>query len=310
MSRVSAKPFLKWAGGKGQLLEQFWSFYPDKLLESRIKRYVEPFVGAGAVLFELAGKFDFEEIIVNDINEELILTYEVVKNHVDSLIQTLLSMETDYLHKDVEAREKVYYEVRSNFNQEKKTINYKMFENSWINHAANFIFLNKTCFNGLYRQNKKGEFNVPTGKYSNPTICQSENLLNVSQVLQKVKLLSTDFTNLTGYVDSSTFVYIDPPYRPLNITSAFTSYSKDDFNDKDQERLAEWFRILSDKEALVMLSNSNPKNTNPEDVFFDRLYNGFDIKEVSALRAINSKGSKRGAISELVIRNYKGISDC
>lgn len=304
MTKVNAKPFLKWAGGKSQLLEQFWSLYPDMLLENKVQRYVEPFVGAGAVLFELVGKFDFREIIINDINKDLILTYEVVKNHVDSLIEILSGMETDYLHKDAEARQKVYYEVRSNFNQEKKSINYKEFESKWINHAANFIFLNKTCFNGLYRLNRKGEFNVPVGKYVNPTICQRENLLNVSQALQNVKLLSTDFANLTEYIDNTTFVYIDPPYRPLNITSAFTNYSKDDFNDDDQRRLAEWFRVLTEKGALVMLSNSNPKNTNPDDDFFDKLYEGFDIKEVSAVRAINSKANKRGAISELVIRNY------
>lgn len=305
MIKPNAKPFLKWAGGKTQLLEQFYNFFPTELLDNKIKKYVEPFVGAGAVLFELVGRFDFEEIIINDINQELIVTYEVVKNHVDKLIEVLLYMENAYIYRDIEERKITYYEVRKRFNQEKKDINYKEFENSWINHAANFIFLNKTCFNGLYRQNRKGEFNVPMGNYSNPTICQRDNLINASRALKNVKLLSTDFTNITEYIDNNTFVYIDPPYRPLNVTSGFTSYSKDDFNDDDQKRLADWFKLLTEKGAFVMLSNSNPKNTNPEEDFFDRLYHGFDIREVNALRAINSKGNKRGAITELVITNYK-----
>lgn len=302
--KINAKPFLKWAGGKGQLLEKFWSLYPTELLDNKVKRYVEPFIGAGAVLFELIGKFDFEEIIINDINEELILTYKIVKNNVSELIEMLLIMENEYILKDVEMREKHYYDVRKIFNQEKTTINYKEYSNDWINHAANFIFLNKTCFNGLYRQNKKGEFNVPTGRYANPTICQQENLKNTSHALRNVELLSVDFSELIQYIDQKTFVYIDPPYRPLNITSGFTSYSKGDFNDDDQKRLAEWSKLLTQRSSLVMLSNSNPKNTNPEDEFFEKLYEGFDIKEVNAVRAINSIGNKRGAISELVIRNY------
>lgn len=307
MGETSAKPFLKWAGGKSQLLEKFWSYYPERLINNRIKKYIEPFVGAGAVLFELKGRFVFEEIIINDINKELILTYEVVKNNVEELIDMLQKMEDEYLLKNVDERAVYYYTVRANFNREKKTINYDIFESNWVNHAGNFIFLNRTCFNGLYRQNRNGEFNVPIGKYSNPTICQRENLINASKALENVRLMSTDFENLIDYIDENTFVYIDPPYKPLSVTSGFTSYSKDDFGDKDQERLAEWFKILADKKALVMLSNSNPKNVNPQDDFFDKLYSGFDIKEVKASRSINSKGNKRGAISELVIRNYSEI---
>ncbi len=306
IKRAEAKPVYKWAGGKGQLLTQFEELYPEKLLKNEVKTYVEPFVGGGAVFFELVKRFDFDKIILNDINEVLILTYIVIRDKLDSLIPILSDLENSYLALNQEDRKTKYYEIRTEFNKEKKRINYSKTDSASVLHVAHSIFLNRTCFNGLYRLNKKGEFNVPVGKYANPTICNEQNLRNVSEVLKGVKLFCGDFEDVTEYIDKDTFVYIDPPYRPLNVTSSFNSYQKDDFNDESQERLAKWFRKLDkEKNALIMLSNSNPKNTNPDDDFFERLYSGYNITEVSASRPINSKSSSRGQISELLIRNYK-----
>ncbi|MFU0828409.1 MAG: Site-specific DNA-methyltransferase (adenine-specific) [Lachnoclostridium sp.] len=304
MESLDVKPFLKWAGGKGQLLEQFENYYPEKLRKGKCKRYVEPFVGGGAVFFELIKKYCFEEVILNDINEDLILSYKVIRDNVNELIENLKNLENSFLELDTEHRAIMYYNIRNIFNIDKKTLNYKEYNNTWIKHAAHLIFLNRTCFNGLYRLNKKGEFNVPIGKYVNPGICNTNNLLNVNKALKNVKLICGDFENLTDFIDEDTFVYIDPPYRPINNTSSFNSYQTEDFNDESQKRLADWFRILDCKNASLMLSNSNPKNSNPDDNFFDILYQGYYINEVYASRQINSKSIGRGSISELLIRNY------
>jgi DNA adenine methylase len=300
---MEVKPFLKWAGGKGQLLQQFETLYPHDL--SKIKVYVEPFIGGGAVFFDFIKKYHFEKIYLNDINEVLILTYKVIRDYPDELITILNQLETEYLALSPEEREIEFYQIRTEYNIEKHEIDYNDYSARWIHHAAHNLFLNKTCFNGLYRLNRKGEFNVPFGKYGNPTICNEENLRDVSDALKNVTLLCGDFEDLTQYIDENTFVYMDPPYRPLNTTSSFTSYHKDDFNDESQIRLSKWFAKLDkEKRALLMLSNSNPKNTNPEDDFFEKLYADYNIITVSASRHINSKASGRGAITELLIRNY------
>ncbi|MDX8045377.1 DNA adenine methylase [Gracilibacillus sp. S3-1-1] len=305
---VKAKPFVKWAGGKRQLLSTFDELYPAKLKQGKIKRYVEPFVGGGAVFFDLVSKYDFEEIVLNDVNKILVTTYSVIKNDVDQLIDELESLQTQYFEKDTEERERYYYQIRAEFNELKGAIEFNS-EDSDISRTqvlicSYFLFLNKTCFNGLYRENKKGAFNVPFGKYKNPKILDRENLLSIHKVLKKATLKSGDFESLTKYITKDTFVYLDPPYRPLNVTSSFSSYSKGDFNDDEQKRLAKWFREMSRTGAALMLSNSNPKNTNPEDTFFDELYEGFKLYDnIYASRAINSKASKRGAITELVVIN-------
>lgn len=304
--KVTARPMLKWAGGKRQLLEQFEGMYPRALKENKIKKYVEPFVGGGAVFFELASRYDFEKIILNDINEELILTYRVVQSSVEELIRKLKELEERFLPLDIEGRKEVYYKIRTRFNEEKKIIDYNKLNKEAIEHAGHFIFLNRTCFNGLYRQNRKGEFNVPIGRYKNPTICDEDNLRAANTLLKKAILLCDDYRITEEHIDETTFVYLDPPYRPLNKTSSFTSYSKDDFGEEDQIDLADWFRKLDSKpgKPYLMLSNSNPKNVDPDDHFFEEKYQGFNIDEVSATRAINSRASGRGSISELVIRNY------
>ncbi|MFW6008467.1 MAG: DNA adenine methylase [archaeon] len=307
--KLKAAPFLKWAGGKRQLLEQFEDKYPVKLKENNIKTYIEPFVGGGALFFDLTQKYNFNNIILNDINKELIITYKVVKNEVETLISGLKKLEKKYLPLDLENRKEIYYGIRDKFNKEKKEINYDLIDNKTIEHAKHFIFLNRTCFNGLFRQNKKGEFNVPIGRYKNPTICDEEKLRGASELLDEAILISGDFTNTEKYITNNTFIYMDPPYRPLPGTSSFNKYSKADFNEESQKRLAKWYKTLNEKykstkNIYLMLSNSNPKNTDPEDSFFEDLYGEFNIEEVYAKRSINSKGSGRGKITELVITNY------
>lgn len=300
----NAKPFLKWAGGKKQLLAEFDKRFPNELKTGEIARYVEPFVGGGAVFFHVAQKFNFEKCHIFDINEELILTYKVVKKDVGDLIDILGTLESEFLELNTKMGELFYYEVREKFNDDKSKINFNRYNNNWIERAAQIIFLNKTCFNGLFRVNSNGEFNVPFGKYKNPRILNKDNLGKASNVLGNTQIHSGDFTECEPFVDNYTFVYLDPPYRPLNQTSSFTSYSKDNFNDKGHIRLAKFYRTLDNKGAKLMLSNSDPKNEKPDDDFFDELYSGFNIERVQARRAINCNGEKRGAISELIITNY------
>lgn len=302
-----ARPFLKWAGGKGQILDQIEKYLPQRVKDRKVKKYIEPFLGGGAVFFYLLSKYEFEEIILNDINEEVMLTYSVVQNNVEQLIELLSEMEKEFLNAAGSMRTEIYYNIRNEFNKEKVVVNYENYSDEWLPHAAKMIFLNRTCFNGLYRQNRKGQFNVPIGSYSNPTICDDENLRAVSAALLDVKLLHKDFEGLTDYIDEDTFVYMDPPYRPLSNTSNFSDYSKVPFNDESQVRLSHWYKVLDSKGAALMLSNSDPTNTNPNDRFFDDLYVGTNIRihRIEAARAINSKASGRGAIRELLIVNDK-----
>lgn len=295
-----AKPFVKWAGGKTQLLNTFEQYYPLPLFEGKIKRYIEPFVSGGAVLFEILQKFKIEEAFIFDINNDLINTYVVIKNNVDTLVECLSELEHRYLKLSKDARKDMYYEIREAYNS--RTMKDDQLD---IERAAQFIFLNRTCFNGLYRVNRAGHFNVPHGDYKNPTICDEKNLYAVSSLLKKVQIFACDYRESIKYADKYSFVYFDPPYRPLNVTSNFTSYSKFDFTDEDQIQLAHFFAEVNNKGAFIMLSNSDPKNENPDDNFFDELYKNFYIHRIKAKRAINSNGEKRGFISEILVTNYK-----
>ena len=209
-------------------------------------------------------------------------------------------MEEEYIPLDNENRKIYYYEKRQEYNNLKINI-----EENNIEKASLFIFLNKTCFNGLYRVNKKGEFNVPMGAYKNPKICDKENLKNVAMALKNVKIVYADYRESKDFIDEKTFVYIDPPYRPLNLTSSFTSYTENDFSDKEQIELAEYIDVLNKKGAKIVMSNSDPKNNNIDDNFFDELYKNYNINRVKATRMLNSNASLRGAINELLITNYK-----
>jgi len=300
-----AKPFLKWAGGKTQLLGEFYKRLPEGLGEKgKITRYVEPFIGGGAVFFYLTRKFSFETCCIGDANEELILTYRVIQKSVKKLIGELSILESAYFTRDENEREAFYYEIRDSFNNELPGFNFQTYRPGWAERAANVIFLNRTCYNGLFRVNRNGEFNVPFGRYKNPDILNEANLQDVAQMLKKTRIIRGDFTRCRDYVDDHTFVYFDPPYRPISQTSSFTSYSRDGFGEKDQHRLAALFRELDAKGAKIMLSNSDPRNGNYQDTFFDDLFDGFTIGRVPARRMINCNGTLRGSIGELIITNY------
>ena len=293
-----AHPFVKWAGGKSQLLPEIRTKYPQTVI-----KYCEPFVGGGAVLFDVLQKCRPEEVLVNDVNEDLINTYLHIKSDCNLLIEQLSELQQNYKSQSLEKNKILFYEKRLRYNELK--INRNDAEN--LEKAALFIFLNKTCFNGLYRVNKKGEFNVPFNNAKNPLICDEENLRACSELLQNVQMKTGDYSDCKDFIDSETFVYLDPPYRPLTQTSAFTSYSENGFSDKEQIELGNFIKEISEIGANILASNSDPKNTNKEDNFFDELYSNFEIKRISASRMINSNAKKRGAISELLISNIASV---
>jgi len=300
-----ARPFLKWAGGKRQLLAQIESFFPTELKNGSLSRYVEPFVGSGAVFFKVSQAYPLRDCLIADINPELILVYRTVKRDVDGLIDRLSDIETRYLALNESQRSDYYYHVRAVFNDQRHAIQYNEFEPIWIQRAAYMLFLNRTGYNGLFRLNSKGEFNVPIGRYPNPRILDEDNLRNVSHLLERVTVKYCDFEAVDECVDHNTLVYFDPPYRPLSSTAHFTSYSQEVFDDRQQLRLAAFYRRLDAKGGKLILSNSDPHNVDPDDDFFEQAYRGFRIERLLAKRNINRDPDKRGPISELLIMNYE-----
>jgi len=298
------KPILKWAGGKGQLLEQIAKHLPQELIEDKIDCYIEPFIGGGAVFFWIAQNFNIKEFYLSDINQELILLYKTIQKDVNSLIEELKKIEKKYLILNEEKRKIYFFNKRESYNNFKDRIDIKNLDNSWFTRSAEIIFLNRTCFNGLFRVNKKGYFNVPFGNYKNPKICNTNNLILASKLLQRATIQYSDFSEIQSLATPKTFVYFDPPYRPLTKTASFKSYSQFDFNDEDQIRLASFYQKLDHQGTKLMLSNSDPQNIDKNDNFFDELYSDFTINRIQANRMINSKASRRGAISELLITNY------
>lgn len=292
---VTIKPFVKWAGGKSQLLPEIRKKYPKT-----IKKYCEPFVGGGAVLLDILANFQPEEILINDINEELINVYKQVRDNSDSLIFQLRKIQEIFWNADIENRKSIYLEKRACFNN----IIMNGDIQSELEKAVLFIFLNKTCFNGLYRVNSKGIYNVPMGSYKKPVICDEESLQFISGLLQNVEIRCGDYSQCYDFIDDSTFVYIDPPYRPLSETSSFNSYTKYKFGDEQQIELGKFIEEISNIGAKFVASNSDPKNIDKNDDFFDIIYKKFKIDRVKATRRINSKGSNRGSINELLICNY------
>lgn len=295
---VAVKPFIKWAGGKGQLIKEIQKLYPANL-GSNIKKYAEPFVGGGAVLFDVLSKYQLNEIYISDVNKELINTYTAIKNNPQALIELLTEFQNDYLPKNTEERKLYYYEKRERFNFVKIQS-----PDNILELAALFIFLNKTCFNGLYRVNRKGLFNVPMGAYKNPLICDAANIYNISIKLQNVRIVCGDYRQSLEFIDSNTFVYFDPPYRPITTTSNFTAYTENLFDDKAQQELAEYVELLNKKQAKIVISNSDPKNSDINDDFFDNLYSCHKIYRVEATRMINCNAESRGKINELLISNF------
>ena len=292
-----AKPFIKWAGGKTQLLTHFENILPHNLEEAEHFTYIEPFVGGGAMLFHMLQKYtNIGRVIINDINPNLITAYRVIRDTPERLITDLKMLQREFRqNSNEEARKEYFLRIRKSYNED---------THNDVTNTAMFIFLNRTCFNGLYRVNSKGYFNVPFGKYTNPTICDEELLLEDSKILQNVEILCGDYTLIERYVDNNTFIYFDPPYRPLSTTSSFTSYSKENFDDTEQTRLAHFFARLSRYGCKMMLSNSDCCAQNPNDTFFENLYGNFIIDKVHASRFVNAIPSKRGKLTEILVRNY------
>lgn len=296
MTNKIAKPFLKWAGGKTQLIEQIKEQLPVTIKKEPFT-YIEPFVGSGAVLFWMLEEYpNLEKAIINDINQDLTNSYSTIKYNVHGLIDILRKWEVEYhnLVEDEEAKKEYYYEKRALFNTR---------SSDQTTQSAIFIFLNRTCFNGLYRVNRKNEFNVPIGSYKKPQICNEENLLAVSDVLQKVEILNGDYSETINYTTENTFFYFDPPYKPLSETSSFNSYAKDEFDDAEQVRLKEFCDMLDNQNHKWILSNSDVKGKDINNNFFDDLYGAFNIYRVNARRIINANPGKRGQLTELLITN-------
>jgi DNA adenine methylase len=304
LNLTKARPFVKWAGGKTQLLSQIEPYFPLQLRHGEINRYVEPFIGGGAVFFHVAKNYQVEKFHIFDVNPDLILAYRTIQRAVDELIAHLRAIENTFRNFGPDEQARYYYETRSKYNLEHLGLNYEVLNENWLSRTAQLIFLNRTCFNGLYRVNSKGQFNVPFGRYKNPTICDPENLRAIASILQKTTIMLGDFSQCEQFVDKNSFVYFDPPYRPLNSTANFTGYAKNDFDDLEQLRLSEFYRCLDKSGAKLMLSNSDPKNENPTDEFFEDAYANYRIIKVKASRLINRDATKRGAISELLIMNY------
>lgn len=295
---IVAKPFVKWAGGKSQLLDEIREKYPQK-----IEKYCEPFVGGGAVLFDILSEFHPSEVLINDINGELINVYARVRDDCGELVGLLSGLQGLYKSQTLEQNKTLFYEKRERYN----TLKLSGGERDNLEKASLFIFLNKTCFNGLYRVNSRGLFNVPFNNAKNPLLCDEDNLRACSELLHDVRMTAGDYKSCGDFIDGNTFVYIDPPYRPLTQTAAFTSYSENGFTDKEQVELEGFIEEISSKGAKVVASNSDPKNADENDDFFDDLYKGFEIRRISANRMINSNAKKRGAVKELLISNIAGI---
>jgi DNA adenine methylase len=281
MKEKIAKPFLKWAGGKTQLINDIEKALPKDISKDKFV-YIEPFVGSGAVLFWMLNNFpNLKRAVINDINEDLINTYKTIASKPKELISILQILQNEFhgLEGQDEAKKEYYYAKRELYNTRKE-------EHS--GHAALFIFLNRTCFNGLYRVNRKNEYNVPMGSYKRPTICDKENIWAVSQALQKVEILCGDYEKTLNEATTNSFFYFDPPYKPLSETSSFNSYAKDEFNDEEQIRLRNFCTKLEKLGHKWMLSNSDVKGKDINDNFFDEIYSEFSISRVKARRSINA----------------------
>ncbi len=301
---MQPKPFLKWAGGKTQLLKQMSHFFPRELEYGKIKTYIEPFVGGGAVFLYLATNYNIENIFISDINPELVLAYKTIQCDVEELILRLMQIENKYLSLQDTEREKYFYYVRGQFNSLRNQIDLQKYNLAWIERTAQLIFLNRTCFNGLFRVNSTGDFNVPIGRYSRPKICHADNLRSVAQILQKTYIYQGDFSSCENFIDRNTFVYFDPPYKPRSKTSNFTSYSQHRFDDCEQIRLRNFFKLLDTQNVKLLLSNSDINNQDSQDNFFENAYSDYRIERVKANRSINSDTSRRKSINEILVMNY------
>ncbi|MBN2495304.1 MAG: DNA adenine methylase [Deltaproteobacteria bacterium] len=279
-----ARPFLKWAGGKRQLVPKL-----RKLAPARFGTYFEPFLGGGALFFALVGdgRIQKHKAVLSDINAELVKTYEAIRDDVEAVIARLHEHDRQFKMPAEGLDADYYYKVRASSPRLVAT------------RAARMIFLNRTCFNGLYRVNARGQFNVPLGRYKNPTICDPDNLKAVARALEKAQLREQGYESVLERAARGDLVYFDPPYVPVSATAKFVSYGKDGFDMQDQERLAGVFRALAEKGVQVMLSNSDTPAVR-------RMYRGFRLERVEARRSVNSRKDRRGPVGELVVMSWEG----
>lgn len=291
----AAKPFVKWVGGKSQLIEQLEALLPADFDRWKDVTYIEPFVGGGAMLFYmLQAHPNIQKAVINDINPNLTTCYKVVRDNPSDLVNSLRAIQEEYYTLLAEeSRKDFYLSMREEFNS--KSLDP-------IRNTTLFFFLNRTCFNGLYRENKSGLFNVPFGRYDRPTICDAATILADSELLKKVEILTGDYQDTFAQANAQTLFYFDPPYRPLNNTSSFNDYTKETFNDLAQVRLKEFCDKVVAAGYHFMLSNSDCK-----DGFFDDLYGQYVIERVWASRSVNANASKRGKLTEILVHDYKEI---
>ena len=295
---LKAKPFIKWVGGKTQLIDQIDKQLPIDFDNWEHVTYIEPFIGGGAMLFYMLQRYpNIKRAVINDINSDLCKCYQAVRDMPEQLISSLQAIERNYQNLETEEDRKSFFmKVREHYNEKSMDI---------VENTTLFIFLNKTCFNGLYRVNKKGKFNVPFGKYANPTICDAETIRLDSKLLQGVEILNGDFESTFDYAHGNTLFYFDPPYRPLSDTSSFNDYTKEAFNDNSQIRLKNYCDKINKAGYKLMLSNSDGKGKNESDNFFDQLYSPYHIERLWASRSVNSNPQKRGKLTEILVRNYQ-----
>lgn len=297
---MKAKPFVKWVGGKSQLIEQLEALLPADFDSWENVTYIEPFVGGGAMLFHMLQKYkNISTAVINDINPDLTTCYRTVRDNPDKLVNSLKEIQKEYYSiKSKDEKCQFFLLMREEFNKK----NLGDIENTTL-----FFFLNRTCFNGLYRVNKSGLFNVPFGKYETPTICDPQTIYADSKLLQNVEIITGDYQETLRYANGNSFFYFDPPYRPLSATSNFNDYSKEVFNDIAQRRLKSFCDTIQNAGHMFMLSNSDCSSANPEDTFFEDLYlveDYYNMSRVMASRNVNANGKKRGKITEIVVRNY------
>jgi DNA adenine methylase len=294
---MKAKPFIKWVGGKGQLIEQLEALLPADFDKWENVTYIEPFVGGGAMLFYMLQRHsNIKSAVINDINEDLTTCYKVVRDNPKELVDSLAEIQKEYyLFHSEDLRKKFFMLMRDEFNTKSLAP---------IRNTTLFFFLNRTCFNGLYRVNKSGLFNVPFGKYETPTICDPVTIYADSEVLQNVEIMTGDYQKTFKKAQGNTLFYFDPPYRPLSNTSSFNDYAKEAFNDLAQARLKKFCDRIEKAGYSFMLSNSDCFNTPLRDRFFEDLYLEYIIDRVWASRNINANPSKRGKLTEILVHNY------
>lgn len=295
---TKAKPFIKWVGGKTQLIEQLDAQLPADFGNWENATYIEPFVGGGAMLFYMLQRYpNINQAVINDVNPDLITCYRTVRDNPEELIDSLRDIQSAYKNLQTEeARKDFFLAMRDRYNEKGLDA---------IENTTKFFFLNRTCFNGLYRVNKKGLFNVPFGKYTNPQIYDEKTIRKDSELLKRVEIITDDFEATFRYAEGNTLFYFDPPYRPLSDTSSFNDYAKESFNDEAQIRLKLYCDRINDAGFHFMLSNSDCKGKDEKDNFFDVLYEAYHIERVWASRSINSNPTKRGKLTEILVHNYE-----